>query len=365
MHIIYIHKDRLAKRPPVISALLILNELGHDVTLFDEEISDHWKSVLQKREIRFIETKTTVRKSITSKLLSYYRFQKIVFAELAARTARGEDFIVWIEGAQTIVALGTKLNAYRHILQIQELHEKSQRQMKAIGKVIHSAEAVFMPEYCRSALYRVWFKLEKPPVVLPNKPYFIPTPDELESYRERYAEHTALFSKYKVILYQGHIHPERDLTAFAEASLRLPKDYKLVLLGHDHGDVARYRNINPDIIHIDFVPAPYYLMMTSMCHIGIVTYSALELNTTFCAPNKIYEYAGFGKPMIGNDIPGLQLIKHYRAGILVDERNTHSILNAIEEIEKNYHTYHENTFSFWDNTDNKEIIRSVLTSIVQ
>lgn len=360
MHIIYIHKDRFAKRPPVISALLILNDLGHKVTLIDEEVSDYWKEALRKRSISFYETATTIHGGTVSKLLSYHRFRKKVLEILGHVIEDKYQTIVWVEGAQTIVALGKKLNDYRHILQIQELHEKSKRQLKAIAQVIHSAEVVFMPEYNRTVLYQVWFKLKKRPVLLPNKPYFLPTKDELSEYREKYPEQVELFKKYKAVLYQGHIHPERDLTAFVKASKKFPKDYRLVLMGKDHGDLSRYKEINPSIIHIDFIPAPEYLLFTSLCHIGVVTYSPCELNTAYCAPNKIYEYAAFGKPMIGNDVPGLQIVKSSNAGLLIDEQNINSIVEAIEKIEINYNKYSNGAKELFRMYDNKDIIRNAL-----
>ncbi|MCR5421174.1 MAG: hypothetical protein K6E98_09215 [Lachnospiraceae bacterium] len=363
MQIIYIHKDKLAKRPPVISALLILNDLGHDVTLIDEEVSDFWKEKLDQRHITYFETNTVVKGGKMAKLLSYYRFRKSVFTFLNEKIADKENALVWVEGAQTMVALGSKLNSYRHILQIQELHEHVPYQLKAIGKVIHEAEAVFMPEYNRTALYQVWFKLHKRPTVLPNKPYFIPTEEELSAYSAKYPEIVETFKKYKVVLYQGHIHPERDLSAFVKASLKFPSDYKLVLLGHDHGDMARYEAINPEIIHIDFIPAPEYLLVTSLCHIGVVTYSPLELNTTFCAPNKIYEYAAFGKPMIAGDVPGLKVLEQFGAGVTVDETRPEEILVALKDIEAHYEKYQQGTKSLWDSADNKETIRQTLAGI--
>ena len=46
--------------------------------------------------------------------------------------------------------------------------------------------------------------------------------------------------------------------------------------------------------------------ITSYARIGINFYRPNCLNKAFCAPNKIYEFSGFGIPIIGNDIPGLK-----------------------------------------------------------
>lgn len=110
------------------------------------------------------------------------------------------------------------------------------------------------------------------------------------------------------------IFEERDLSNFIRAIKELGSEYKLVLLGKDRDMLRKYRQIDDSLIHIEFIPAPDYLLFTSMCHMGIVTYDPGTLNTAYCAPNKIFEYAAFGKPMIANNIPGLKVLSESGAG---------------------------------------------------
>ena len=280
MNIIYIHKDRFAKRPPVISALLILNDLGHEVTLIDEEVSDYWKEELSKRCISFYETATATNRGRVSKLLSYYHFRKRVYNFLDRIISNKNDTIIWVEGAQTMVALGKRLNDYRHILQIQELHEKSKRQKKSITQVIHSAEAVFMPEYCRTLIFQVWYELKKKPITLPNKPYLLPNRDYCERVLARYEVVVNRLKTKRVILYQGGIKRIRLLDCIAKAIRKIGNNYHLLVLGTEQevGVIDELKQITSEVTHIDFIPAPDYLAFCNLAHIGYVVYQPNSLN---------------------------------------------------------------------------------------
>jgi len=363
MKIIIIHKNGFHKRPPVISVLLILLDLGFEVTLITTGITQEWLTKLTARNCKvyvFNENPKLNQYTIT-KIFNYISYKKFVYSIL--KHEYSNNCILWIEGAYTITALGNKIKKYNYILQIQELHEKSKLQQRAISSVIHDAKLVFMPEFNRTILYQVWFKLKQRPIVLPNKPYFIPSTKELDILSSKYPDLVNIFNSSKIILYQGLIHPERDLTPFVYAVKKL-NGFKLVLLGKDFGEVNRYKQIDSNIIHIDYLPAPDYLLFTSLCHIGIVTYNPLELNTTYCAPNKIYEYGAFGKPMIGNNIPGLSPILAYQAGRLIDEISSDRIINSVLEIDKSYSTYSNNAYMLYNNTNNKQTIKINIEKVI-
>lgn len=356
--IVVIHKDQIHHRPPVLSVTLILAELDYPVVLVTCGINPKIRTYLESRGVKVILlSKCIGATSIFNKLKQYYHFR----LQIKHVLRQYPDSLLWIEGAPSILALWKLLKGKRdYVLQIQELHEESHRQLCAIGKLIHEARCVCMPEYNRTALYQVWFKLKKRPVVLPNKPYFIPTPSELNDLEKKYSHYVKLFKQKKVILYQGLIHKERDLSGFVTAIRELGDEYQLVLLGKDLGVLEKYQAIDHRVVHIDYISAPDYLLLTSLCYIGIVSYDPCTLNTTFCAPNKIYEYAAFGKPMIGNDIPGLKCVATVGAAILLNEHNTNEIGNAIKTIECDYATYSANAKTFFENTDNREIVKCIL-----
>lgn len=364
MKVIFIHKGTLTQFPPDISAILILSELGHEVTLIDEGVNDYWKDRLSKMGVGIYEVLPRYH-GYLGRFLDYISFRLRVRKLLNIIVNDKDDTVLWVEGAPAILALGKVLKQYRYLLHILELHENRKYQLRAIGNDIHQAEVVFMPEYTRTVLYQLWFKTKVRPVVLPNKPYFIPSEQDLKDLKLKYSELVKLFESKKVILYQGHVSNGRDLTTFVKAIKELGSDYVFCLMGTDHGVLKEWKKIDSSIIHIDYIPAPEYLLMTSLCYIGILGYNPYCLNSMFCAPNKLYEYAAFGKPMLGNDIPGLQVIENRKIGKVVDENNIESIKESIKQIEENYSSYSRNSWDFYLNTDNKEVIRQSLKSLVK
>lgn len=359
MKFVVITKSHLDYIPPVISVAFILNDLGHSIRILTAGASESIVKQMQIRNIAVDIYPYTNAQNFIGKVYEYLKFRNVV----KQRLKELEFDYLWIEGAITIRSLGVFIKDYKYILQISELHDDSSKQLKAISKVIKEAKLVFMPEFNRTILYQVWFNLNKRPITLPNKPYFIPSSSSLASLQLKYSKLLDMFSRYKVILYQGMIFPERDLSNYIRAIKELGDEYRLVLLGRDDNMLDKYRQIDKSLIHIEFIPAPDYLIFTSLCHIGVVTYDPRKLNTAYCAPNKIYEYSAFGKPMLGNKIPGLFGLEQHKAGVLVDEDDITSIKNAILRLDKEYDTFSSGAERFFYSTNNVQTIKASLEKL--
>lgn len=359
MQIVIIRKDALALIPPLLSVANILADLGHKVHIINSEVSEPISTILESKGITYQILNFTGKTSLIGKIIQYLKFRYN-----ARKILSKLDFdLLWVEDSHTMLSLGTFIKRYKYVLQISELYNNDNRLMKAIGKVIDGAELVFMPEYNRSVMYQVWFKLKNRPILLPNKPYFVPSIDELEVIRPHYSKYIDNIGLRKVILYQGRIHPERNIEGYVKAATRLGNDYLFVVMGRDqYGLVEKYRALNANFLHIDFIPAPEYLAITSVVHIGILSYDPMLLNTAYCAPNKIYEYGAFGIPMVGNDIPGLKLLEQKKAGVLTDENDVDAIFSAYNKINEEYDTYARNAKLLYKETDNKETIRKALST---
>ena len=359
MKFLVIHKDKIYNIPPLISAMYILRDLGHDVKLVTCGISEQLYSEFVKRGISYTILPMANATSPLAKIYEYVMFRR----EVKKIIEKEKESILWIEGANTIRSLGTIIQGFKYILQISELHEKSKPQLRAIGKVIHGAQIVFMPENSRTSIYQAWFKLERKPVVLPNKPYFVPQTLELEDLKSKYSDIVRQIEGKKIVLYQGYIGYDRDISAIVKAVKQMGDDFLTVVVGKDCGILKDYQKLDERIIHINFMPAPDYLLFTSMAYIGILTYTPDCLNNLFCAPNKIYEYTAFGLPMIGNDIPGLKVLEYEGAGQVVDLTNEESVIYAIKNIDKNYEAFSNAAKALFDKTDNKETIKNALDNI--
>ncbi len=364
MEIIVINKNNSENRPPVLSVLHILSKQGHNVTLLCCGSSPKFNEMMENIGVKVIVFPFNKSKYFLGKIFEYFNFKRSVYNYLK-KNFKNKKYLLWLIDAQTIIALGNKLLYHKFILQIQELHENQKLYLSKISNVINYAELVFMPEYNRTYIYKLWFNMKQKPLVLPNKPYFLPKEDYLDNLSRKYLKLYPELKNKKIIIYQGGISAVRMLDNLAKAIIEM-KDYLLLLLGteYEEGYVDRLKNINPNVIHINYVSAPDYLSITRISHIGYICYLPSSLNNMFCAPNKINEYSFCSLPMIANDIPGLKnIFDKYEPGIILENIDEMSLKNAITKIEKNYDSFKKNSSKIFLDIDNESTISNNLKKI--
>ena len=92
-------------------------------------------------------------------------------------------------------------------------------------------------------------------------------------------------------------------------------------------------------------------------------YDFVVLNAIFCAPNKTWEYTGFGIPVLCHDIPGLRYtIGQYKAGVCADMDDTEAIKAAITEMDSNYEEYSQNAIAFYVSFDVKKSLLDITSN---
>ena len=157
-----------------------------------------------------------------------------------------------------------------------------------------------------------------------------------------------------------------EILEVAKALRTMDAGYTLLLMGIDkYHSVEKIKAVYSDVEYVSYIPAPYHLEITSYAHIGIVFYRNDALNKVFCAPNKIYEYSGFGIPMLANDIPGLKNTVGNAGAAECMELKANNIINAIQNIEADYDTYSENAKKFFAGTDNLKTMEKLMRKIVK
>lgn len=361
MNVVVINKEKFQNRPPVISTVLNLSNLGYNITLITVEINSFWEEKLKSKGINIVVIPDSRNCDKFSRLIEYYHFRKKALLCIDDLAKKDAQMLLWIIGGNTILCFGKSLLKYKFILQIQELHENDHFFLKQLGKIINKAESVFIPEYNRSLIYQVWYKMKKQPIVLPNKPYFLPSKTELERLKTKYKDSIDALTGKKVVIFQGHI---RDITNYVKAVKELGSPYQILLVGHNHGILDKLKEIDNSIMYIEFIPAPDYLVFTSLAYVGILTYETNSINNIFCAPNKIFEYSAYGIPMLAKDIPGLRMIEYEKAGKVVNEDDVESIKKALIDIDANYKQYSMYSQNLYDNTDNQESIRKEIEKVI-
>jgi len=131
----------------------------------------------------------------------------------------------------------------------------------------------------------------------------------------------------RILLYQGGFAKERGLENLVRASGDLPSGWVLVMMGW--GNLENHlrqiaADVDPDGDRIHFIaPAPQseLRIWTAGADLGVIPYENTCLNHWFCSPNKLWEYAAAGVPILASPFPEMQReILDWGIGRLLPER---------------------------------------------
>ena len=357
-HILFLHNGRMSALPPFLALLdYLLTTNLYNISIISSEIDDEIDIIYKPQGVNIIHYyRQEQGNGLLLRIKNKYN-RDYIYSKKAPKDANKIKYdILWVISEKTAVKIPSFLKNKKYILSTYELNDRKPKLIKQMDPIVRAAKVNVACEYNRSQIMRVWFKLKETPFVLPNKPFKHPLKKEIIN------NHSEKLKDKKIILYQGHISRDRNLDSICEAVSKL-SDYTLVLMG-DGGEYIDYlKNRYPSIVFIDYIKAPFHLDITSYARIGIVTYDYYSLNTIYCAPNKIWEYSGFGIPMLANDIPGLKnTVGKYNAGICVDTNNSESIKDAILVIDEKYGYFSENAMKMYNVCNTEYVIDNIIDS---
>lgn len=369
MRVALIEIEPMVKYPPAINVLKTLVDLGCDVSLYTLSLHSEIKQYCEENnvEVHEIGGDYVYLVSPIKKFVDLLSIRKKIWDRI--NYYENQDSLLWVFSTITLKHLGKELLKHNYILHLFELIERlyyfNHYFQIDLSLYCKRAKKVVVCEYNRAFITQTWLRLERAPIVLPNKPYL----DNRSRYKKVTSSDEAAnvlnkLSGKKIVLYQGIIDQERPLDGFIRAVDQLGDEYAFVIMS-DHDVYCNTKSSN--YYFINYIPAPKHLEVTSHAFIGVLsyvpTYSGYSspLNAIYCAPNKTYEYAAFGIPMIGNDIPGLRYsLEDYKMGVCTDTTNLDRISDAIKIIEKEYNSYQENAINYYDETNTMEIIHSII-----
>lgn len=380
MQILVIHYKEINKYPPVKTLIELMLESGNTVTLYSYDDLGYAEGMKDRANLKCKKIRTVSNTSGMG-LLRRYIEEKKTRKEICEDLKKYD--IVWTTTDRTITYLGKALlSCNNHVMQLMELVDDIQKwkytftynwfihkvNMTHLDEYARHAKYVVVPEYNRAQIIKAWWDLKRAPIILPNKPnqvHISNIPDTV-----LYEINRLVDLKKKIILYQGIFSKERRLREFAQAVELLGSEYVLCLMGQDNQYrkelCAEYSNI----FYVPFIKPPYHLKITELAHICILTYYPAhlnrvdDLNIIYCAPNKIFEYALAGKPMVGNDIPGLSgPFTRYGIGAVFREYTPECICNALYTVNKKYSELSKNCIQFYNSVDTTAIVRDILSSV--
>ena len=349
--IVYVVKNQLHYYPPCISQIRMLNDMGENVEVLYGTSNEAILKILKNEGINCIRI-PNISDDNSTKLkkikiwLNYRNSMKKIFK------GYGDNTLFWFGTAESVLPLLGMIGSKSYVCFVLELLDEFKIKLFFLKKIMQNAKAVCVCEQTRAYLQQSWWKLKELPYIFPNKPYK-PVKITADLKSNQLDEALNKIGNTKFILYQGILQNKEELIEIAKSLNTTRNHYKFVLMGIDkYGCIDEIKKYYDDLIYIKYIPAPLHLEITKRAHIGIAYYRPDSLNKVFCAPNKIYEYSGFGVPIICNNIPGLtNTVGNMKAGKCIILKKEY-IKKAIDDIDENYYEYKKNAFAFFDSTDN-------------
>lgn len=367
MRILIIHSNDISNYPPVKSLIENLNNNSHEITVIARDENGVINEINPKIHQYLLNSYTGNRKKDGVIYLKNKALIKNYSKELI-----GNNDVVWTTTTETVREVGNGLlSCDRHVMQMMELIQYEpllpfQSLLKFdIQKYARHAWKVVVPEINRAYIQKAWWKLDKLPIVLPNKPYSLyhgDLPEDLAPYV--YAMRN---DKKTKVLYQGVFFADRNLEQVAQAIENNSDKYSLYVMGRKNDYCDSLCKRHPAIKYIPFTRPPYHMLITQEADIGLLpyvpkkVYNTSVLNALYCAPNKIFEYAACKLPMVGSDVLGLKYpFEKYNIGVCCNDRDINELTKALDYINNNLKAMKENCIEFYNSVDLDKIVQSII-----
>lgn len=361
----FLHLDEL---PPMMSVLKVLSKKYNVLYIGVDEYSDYYKRLFGNnvKFIEIFENKETTGNNFVKKCKRYsqrkineFRFKNV---NRIINENYCENDILWIHHEYTLMHL--KKIDIPYYLTMYELPLALFMKKNELKNRVKLAKKVIVPEYTRACMVKACTNLDMMPLIVPNKPYEYENDaiilennpiDEIVNYAHN--------KKKKVILYSGIFLRERKLDTIIEATVRLKDKFEIVFIGRKSEYLDELLLKYPHVKYLGFFNPPHHLAIIEKADIGILTYvsDSESINPVFCAPNKIWEYARFGIPMICNNIPGLKFTVEYnKCGYCCDIDSVDDICKTLNKIYNNYEELSKNAIKYYNTIDIENDILKVV-----
>ncbi|MBR4073266.1 MAG: glycosyltransferase [Clostridia bacterium] len=237
-------------------------------------------------------------------------------------------------------------------------------QYKYEAKAIKKADKVICAESQRAQKMVEYHDLKETPTVIKNISYLAETEDD--SFKKEYLEFFDIPATS--VVYAGGMLAGRQLDKLVEAVNNAGTEYKLMLIGDGPAYNSLYRQIdslgNKNIRICKALPYAKLSGALKNFDIGYLYYGTSDLNNLYCAPNKIYEYAGIGLPILANENPTVKkIITESNLGVCTDD-----FLFGLKKMSEEKENYADYLMEFVKNNSvksEKELLVNVVNEVLE
>ena len=172
---------------------------------------------------------------------------------------------------------------------------------------------------------------------IPRPTVLLNSPQEQHVEKNDYFKDTFHLRDDQIIeLYQGGLEAVRGVNILLEAFKKNTND-KIVIVFMGYGEleseIQSASKLYKNIFFHKAVPTNAVLNYTASADIGIVLIQNTCLSHNFCMPNKLFEYAMAGLPVIVSDVKEMsEFVKKHQMGVVVEDETVASFNEAIERL---------------------------------
>ncbi|MEN8239844.1 MAG: glycosyltransferase [Actinomycetota bacterium] len=140
-----------------------------------------------------------------------------------------------------------------------------------------------------------------------------------------------------IVIYQGSIQENRGIEPGIDAVAML-EGVTLVVIGYGYHrpaleDIVRKRGLESKVLFFGPVPNDELISYSASADIGLANIVGQSVSYETSLPNKLFEYAMAGIPVIGSDSPEIgRIVKETGIGLTCDPEDAAAIARAIETI---------------------------------
>ena len=225
---------------------------------------------------------------------------------------------------------------------IYDAHEFETEQVENPNRLLHflsvrlerflvkRADAVITVSEGIASEYAKRYGIPKPRLVLNCPPF------QVVRKSDRFREKFAIGKDQTIFLYQGGLLRGRGIENLMDVFSRaVRKDIVLVVIGSGplEGQIRKAAERCGNIFFHPAVPSKELLSYTASADVGFLPYPNNCLNNYYCSPNKFFEYAMAGLPILVTDLPEMKrLVDMYRCGVVMASDTTEGVFAALEKI---------------------------------
>ena len=148
----------------------------------------------------------------------------------------------------------------------------------------------------------------------------------------------------KILLYQGKFHKGRGIRFTIQCMHDIPNT-ALVLIGdgpmkNQYIKEAKKYNMEDKLFFIDAVPYEKLATFSEHAFIGLSVIQPISKSYENALPNKLFEYAVSGLPVICSDLKAMkEMVGQYNNGIVIPYNDKQAFKKAYQKINTHYNNY--------------------------